>query len=210
MQFLGQCKQNLQSEPIRWKMWQRSHAMRRTILAIVVVLGACVAVHGEGKGDSMTSFTISSPSFLNNQPVPSKHSCEGQDASPPLNWVGAPEGTKGFALICDDPDAPGGVWTHWVIYGIPAKTSELPENVAKTDTVPALGGAKQGMNDFGRVGYGGPCPPRGHGAHHYHFKLMALDTELALAPRVTRRQLEQAIHGHILAQAELVGTYQRD
>ena len=184
--------------------------MRTAILAITAVLGACVAAFGEGKGDSMTSFSISSPSFLNNQPMPPKHSCEGQDASPALKWDGVPDGAKSFALICDDPDAPGGLWTHWVIYGIPAKTSELPENVAKTDTVAVLGGAKQGMNDFGRVGYGGPCPPRGHGAHHYHFKLTALDTELGLAPRVTRRQLEQAIGGHILAQAELIGTYQRD
>jgi Raf kinase inhibitor-like YbhB/YbcL family protein len=184
--------------------------MWRIALAAMCLLGACVGARGEGKEDSMTAFTISSPSFRNNQPMPSKHSCEGEDASPSLKWEGAPEGTKSFALICDDPDAPGGVWTHWVIYGISAKTSELPENIAKADTVVAPGGARQGVNDFGRVGYGGPCPPRGHGAHHYHFKLIALDTEPGLASGVTRRQLEQAIRGHILAQAELIGTYQRD
>ena len=158
----------------------------------------------------MAAFTISSPSFLNNQPMPVKHSCEGTDASPAVRWQGAPEGTKGFALICDDPDAPGGYWTHWVIYGIPAKTSELPENVAKTDAVAALGGAKQGVNSFGRIGYGGPCPPRGHGVHHYHFKILALDEAVDLTARVTRSQLEHAISGHVLAQAELVGTYQRE
>ena len=158
----------------------------------------------------MAQFTLSSPSFRNNQPMPAKHSCEGEDASPSLKWEGAPVGTKGFALIVDDPDAPGGSWVHWVMYGIAASTTELPENGARTDTVAALGGVKLGRNDFGRTGYGGPCPPRGHGVHHYHFRLYALDTDLNLAPRVTRKQLEAAMKGHILAQAELIGTYQRD
>ena len=158
----------------------------------------------------MSQFTSSSPSFRNNQPMPAKHSCEGADASPALKWEGTPSGTKGFALICDDPDAPGVPWVHWVIYGIPTSTTDLPEGVAKTDSVAALGSAKQGVNDFGNVGYGGPCPPRGHGVHHYHFRLYALDAELNLAPRVSRRQLEAAVKGHILAQTELIGTYQRD
>ncbi len=157
----------------------------------------------------MTRFTLTSSNFQHNQPIPAKHSCEGQDLSPTLKWDGVPSATKSFALICDDPDAPVGSWVHWVIYGIPANTTELPESVAKTDTVAAQGNAKQGMNDFGRVGYGGPCPPRGHGAHHYHFRLYALDTELSLPTRATRRQLESAMKGHILAQAELVGTYER-
>jgi Raf kinase inhibitor-like YbhB/YbcL family protein len=154
--------------------------------------------------------TLTSPSFRNNQPMPAKFSCEGEDASPALKWEGAPAGTKSFALICDDPDAPGGTWVHWVVYAIPAAATELLESVAKIDAVAALGGLKQGMNDFGRVGYGGPCPPRGHGAHHYHFRLYALDAELNLAPRVKRQQLDAAIKGHILAQTELVGAYQRD
>ena len=158
----------------------------------------------------MTQFTLTSPSFRNNQPMPAKHSCEGVDASPALKWEGAPAAAKSFALICDDPDAPGGSWVHWILYGIPASTTELPENIAKTETVAALGNAKQGMTDFGRVGYGGPCPPRGHGVHHYHFRLYALDTDLNLSARASRRQLEAMMKGHILAQAELVGTYQRD
>lgn len=157
----------------------------------------------------MAAFSLSSASFGHNQPIPAKHSCEGQDASPALKWEGAPSSAKSFALICDDPDAPGGSWVHWVVYGIPAARSELPENVAKADTASALGGAKQGVNSFGKVGYGGPCPPRGHGVHHYHFRLYALRTELNLAPRVTRAQLEDAIRGQIAAQTELVGTYQR-
>jgi hypothetical protein len=158
----------------------------------------------------MPQLTLTSASFRNNQPMPAKCSCDGEDASPVLKWAGAPEGTKSFALICDDPDAPGGTWVHWVAYAIPGTTSELPESVAKADTVSALGGLKQGMNDFGRVGYGGPCPPRGHGVHHYHFRLYVLDAELNLAPRVTRIQLYAAMKGHILVQTELVGTYQRD
>lgn len=113
-------------------------------------------------------------------------------------------------MICDDPDAPGGTWIHWVIYGIPANATSLPENVAKTDTVAELGGAKQGVNSYGTVGYGGPQPPRGHGVHHYHFRLYALDTELNLAPRVKRQQLDAAMKGHIIGETELVGTYQRD
>lgn len=184
--------------------------MRSRILVIVIVLGAVIAARGEDKEDAMASLTISSPSFQSDQPIPAKHSCEGDDASPALKWSGAPEGTESFALICDDPDAPGGVWTHWVIYGIPATTSELPEGVAKTDTVAALGGAKQGVNSFGRVGYGGPCPPRGHGAHHYHFKVFALKGAVDLPPRASRSQLERAMRGHILAQGDLVGTYERD
>ena len=184
--------------------------MKQSVLAVAIIMSSCVFAHAEGKEATVTQFTLSSPSFRNNQPIPSKHSCEGEDASPPLKWEGAPAGTKSFALICDDPDAPGGTWVHWVIYGIGTGTTELPENVAKTDTVSALGGAKQGRNDFGKSGYGGPCPPRGHGVHHYHFRLYALDTELNLAPRVKRHQLDAAMKGHILAQTELVGTYQRD
>ena len=110
----------------------------------------------------------------------------------------------------DDPDAPGGSWVHWVVYGVPASAADLPEKVLKCDTVSTPARAKEGVNDFGKVGYGGPCPPRGHGVHHYHFRLYALDTDLNLAPRVTRKQLESAMKGHILAQAELIGTYQRE
>jgi len=169
----------------------------------------------------VAQLTLSSPSFRNGQPIPAKHSCEGENASPALNWEGVPAGTKSFALICDDPDAPGGSWVHWVIYDIPANTVSLPENIQKRDAMEAVGsmsgrdnaklpGAKQGVNDFGKVGYGGPCPPRRHGAHHYHFRLYALDAELNLTPRVTRKQLEAAMKGHIIAEGELVGTFVRE
>ena len=149
---------------------------------------------------------LSGPSFENQQPIPAKHTGEGADVSPALKWEGAPSSTKSFALICDDPDAPGGTWVHWVIYNIPAGTTELPEAVVKSD---AVAGAKQGVNDFGKVGYNGPMPPRGAGRHRYFFKLCALKSELDLKPRATKAQLEAAMKGQILAQAELVGTYER-
>ena len=158
----------------------------------------------------MGTFTITSSSFRNNQPIPAKYSREGGDVSPPLKWDGAPTGVKSFAMVCDDPDAPGGTWVHWVVYGIPGDSTGLPENVAKTETVSGLNGAKQGVNSYGSVGYGGPQPPRGHGVHHYHFKLYALDADLNLAPRVTRQQLDAAMKGHIIAEADLVGTFERE
>jgi Raf kinase inhibitor-like YbhB/YbcL family protein len=155
---------------------------------------------------------LSSPSFEPQQRIPREFTGEGPDISPALNWAGAPAGTKSFALICDDPDAvsvAGKVWVHWVIWNIPATATGLPQNVAKTETVAALGGARQGMNTWPRLGYNGPMPPPGHGVHHYHFRLYALDTLLDLPARSTAAQLEAAMHGHILGRAELVGTYER-
>ena len=149
---------------------------------------------------------LSSPSFEHQQSIPAKHTGEGADASPALQWEGAPSSAKSLALIVDDPDAPGRTWVHWVVYDIPAGATELPEGVAKLDTV---GGARQGVNDFGKVGYNGPMPPRGRGPHRYFFKLYALKSELDLKPRATKAQLETAMKGQILAQAELVGTYER-
>lgn len=148
-------------------------------------------------------------SFENQQPIPFRHTCEGGDLSPALKWEGAPSNTMSFALIGDDPDAPAGTWVHWVIYNIPITVTELPENVAKSDAPSTVAGAKQGVNDFGKVGYGGPCPPRGQGKHRYFFKLYALKNELDLKARPTKAQLEAAMKGQILAQVELVGTYER-
>jgi Raf kinase inhibitor-like YbhB/YbcL family protein len=184
--------------------------MQKRSLLIVLTLAALLATsRAERKEASMTEFKLSSPGFRHNYPVPAKFTCEGQDVSPTLKWEGAPAGTKSFALICDDPDAPASTWVHWVIWGIPATATGLPENVTRTESVPALGGTKQGENSASRLGYDGPCPPPGHGVHHYHFKLYALDTEPALKPWATKRQLEEAMGGHVLAIAELVGTYER-
>lgn len=155
---------------------------------------------------------LSSPSFTASQRIPTKFTGEGVDVSPQLKWEGAPAETKSFALICDDPDAmsvAGVVWVHWVIWNIPGAAKELPENVAKTETVKALGEARQGMNTWPRLGYNGPMPPPGHGVHHYFFKLYALDTILALPVKSTKAQLEAAMKEHILAQTEYIGTYER-
>lgn len=149
---------------------------------------------------------IKSSAFQNSADIPRKYTCDGTDASPPLRWENTPSGTKVFALIADDPDAPVGTWVHWVIYDLPPETRELAEGVATSDTLPS--GVKQGINDFRNVGYGGPCPPRGP-AHRYFFKLYALDAETNLKPRATKQQLLEAIKGHILAEAQLMGRYKR-
>ena len=149
---------------------------------------------------------VTSPAFSAGQPIPTKYTCDGADVSPPLKWEGVPDGTKSLALICDDPDAPAGTWVHWVVYDLPPTATELAEKVATTDTLPI--GGKQGLNDFKRTGYGGPCPPPGK-AHRYFFKLHALDTTTALKPRASKADLLRAMEGHLLAQGELMGTYQR-
>src|SRR3989304_2756237 len=119
------------------------------------------------------SIQLTSSAFTDGSPIPARHTCDGPDVSPMLKWSGAPAGTKSFALICDDPDAPAGTWVHWVIYGIPPDTTDLPEGVPPDETLPD--GSRQGKNDFGRIGYGGPCPPPGK-PHRYYFKIYALDT----------------------------------
>ncbi len=170
------------------------------------MMGVAILTIGIGKEAAMAEMRLSSGSFLAGREIPAQYTCEGGDVSPPLSWTGAPAGTRSFALICDDPDAPTGTWVHWVIFNVPAGTKELPENVVKMETAAQPAGARQGENDFKRVGYGGPCPPRGHGVHHYHFKLYAL---LNLPPRSTKQQVEMMMRGHVLAAAELIGTYQR-
>jgi len=137
--------------------------------------------------------------------IPATYTCDGRDVSPPLAWSGAPDHTKSFALISDDPDAPMGTWVHWVAWNIPGTTTALEENVPKKETLP--NGMKQGTTDFRRIGYGGPCPPSG--THRYFFKVYALDTNLNLPARTTKKELERAMQGHILAQAELMGKYKR-
>ncbi len=149
---------------------------------------------------------VTSSAFRAGEVIPSKYSCEGADVSPPLQWNGVPAGAISLALICDDPDAPVGTWVHWVLYSLPITVSNLPESVPASETLSS--GAKQGINDFRRVGYGGPCPPPGK-AHRYYFKLYALDVELALKPRATKQELLRSMDGHILAEAQLMGTYKR-
>jgi Raf kinase inhibitor-like YbhB/YbcL family protein len=155
----------------------------------------------------MAGFQLRSPAFADGAAVPVRHTCDGEDLSPPLVWSGAPAGARSFALLCDDPDAPAGTWHHWALFDIPATTTRLDEGVPATETAGVM---RQAVNDFGRFGYGGPCPPRGHGVHHYHFRLLALDVpSLGLAGRVRCREVERAARAHVLATAELVGTFRR-
>ena len=135
--------------------------------------------------------------------IPRKYAYDNQNLSPPLKWSQSPEATRSFALVCDDPDAPMGSWVHWVIFNIPLDAKELPEGVPPEKVLKS--GAKQGKNDFGKIGYGGPAPPSG--THRYVFKIYALDTVLNLEPGITKKQLLEAVRGHILAEGELVGKY---
>ncbi|MBS1969428.1 MAG: YbhB/YbcL family Raf kinase inhibitor-like protein [Bdellovibrionales bacterium] len=155
--------------------------------------------------EAVTSFILSSSAFKNNESIPAKYTCEGEDFSPPLSWKGAPANTKSFALIVDDPDAPDPqhpqrTWVHWVAYNIPAEVSSLKEH---TENLPP--GATDGLNDWHKKGYGGPCPPIGQ--HRYFYKIYALDTKLQDLKNADKAALEKAMRGHILAKAELVGTY---
>jgi len=153
--------------------------------------------------------SITSTAFEAGQPIPKKYSGEDADVSPPLAWSDIPKDAKELALICDDPDAPMGTWVHWVLYKIPADATGLPEDLPREKTLKTPAGAAQGVNSFGNVGYGGPMPPQGRGTHHYHFKLYALDKPVTLQPGVDKNTLVAEIHDHVLAQGELMGTYQR-
>lgn len=182
------------------------------VIAVVVAVACCQAgqetEHQKAKEEvgKVMSIEIKSSAFQEGGIIPRKHTCDGEDVSPALSWSGVPDGTRGLALICDDPDAPMGIWVHWVIYGIPADTTDLPEAVPAERTV--LESVKQGITDFRRIGYGGPCPPKG-APHRYFFKLYALDTDLALDSGITKKELLAAMEGHILAQGELMGRYGR-
>jgi Raf kinase inhibitor-like YbhB/YbcL family protein len=152
------------------------------------------------------SLTIASSAIRDSGRIPSAFTCSGSDKSPPLAWSGIPEGTKSLALIVRDPDAPGGIFIHWVAFNIPANSSGLEEAIPNRPEIPS--GGIQGTNSFGRIGYGGPCPPRGP-AHHYHFRLFALDEALQLGSDATAGRLEEAMKGHVKASAEFVGIFGR-
>jgi Raf kinase inhibitor-like YbhB/YbcL family protein len=177
-----------------------THCARRGIVLIIVGLLAFTAC-----GTAM-ALDLQSLAFSPGGEIPVKYTCDGPDISPPLRWTDPPAGTKGFALVSDDPDAPGGTWVHWVLYEIPPTVRELPEAVPARDTVAGIG--RQGANDFKRVGYAGPCPPGGP-AHRYFFKLYALDAQTTLPPRKAKADLLKAIEGHVLGRAEYMGRYQR-
>lgn len=177
-----------------------------TVLLIGVGGGSC-----GGNGEEMAppggvEIELSSAAFQDGGTIPAQHTCDGQDISPALSWSGAPEGTQSFALILDDPDAPGGAFTHWVIFNIPADTLELEEAIPVSTQL--ANGARQGENDFGTIGYRGPCPPAGK-THHYRFAVYALDITLELTAGATKAQLLDAMQSHVLAQGELITVCQR-
>ena len=150
---------------------------------------------------------LKSEGFKEGGMLPPRFTCDGPGVSPPLEWEDVPDGSQGFALICEDPDAPGGVFTHWVLFNLPQGTRELVEDLPKSVVLPT--GARQGRNSFNDTGYGGACPPRGDREHHYLFKLYALDADLDLQPGAKKEQLLDAMAGHILAETQLIGRYKR-
>jgi Raf kinase inhibitor-like YbhB/YbcL family protein len=158
------------------------------------------------KTPAARALEVTSPTIRQGATVPTANTCSGANLSPALEWKGAPTGTQAFALIVADPDAPSGVFFHWVVYDLPATMSGLPGGVARTAQIPA--GGTQGVNSFGKVGYNGPCPPHGK-PHHYHFRLYALDRKLNLSPGADAAEVEEAIKGHTLASADLVGIFER-
>jgi Raf kinase inhibitor-like YbhB/YbcL family protein len=148
---------------------------------------------------------LKSTAFENKGMIPGRYTCDGEDISPPLEWHDAPDGTQSFSLICDDPDAPTGTWVHWVVYDIPPNVNSLPEHIPFEQERTRSG--KQGKNDFGTIGYGGPCPPSG--THRYFFKLYALDSHVGLHRGATKEHLLKAMKGHILEESILIGNYRR-
>jgi hypothetical protein len=157
------------------------------------------------EGEEQMALQLTSTAFEKGAPIPLKYSCDGEDISPPLDWSDPPAGTQSFALICDDPDAPGGTWVHWVLFNIPAGARSLNEEISPDTTL--ADGSVHGTSSFNSLGYGGPCPPSG--THRYFFKLYALDKVLELEAGANKADLEAAMENHILAQAELLGTYAR-
>lgn len=149
---------------------------------------------------------LTTTAFAAGSEIPEQYTCKGPDVSPALQWNGAPAKTSSFVMIMDDPDAPAGVWVHWVMWNLPRSAHTLPENVAKQDQMDD--GSRQGNNSFQRIGYNGPCPPPGH-THRYFFRLYALDEKLVLTPPVSRADVDAAVKGHVLAETEYMGTFHR-
>jgi Raf kinase inhibitor-like YbhB/YbcL family protein len=181
-------------------------ALRAALIGAVTVTGAALV---PAATEAQMALKITSPAFEDNAAIPAKYTCEGDDLSPPLSWSGVPDGTKSLVLIVDDPDAPDPaapqrVWVHWVLYNLPPGTEGLAENANKLG-LPA--GTKAGLNDWKRADYGGPCPPIGR--HRYFHKLYALDTVLSGLDKPTKGEVEGAMKGHVLGEAQIIGTYQK-
>jgi hypothetical protein len=178
-----------------------------TLLPPLIMVVLALVVPAEVRGQEVPSkIELKTTSFTPGGFIPKRYTCEAADVSPALSWADPPSGTQSFALIEDDPDAPSGTFVHWVVYDLPAAYRNLPEALSGNSQMPD--GVKQGTNDFSRTGYSGPCPPRGN-PHRYFIRLYALDAILNLRPAARRKELDAAMQGHILAQAELMGRFQR-
>ena len=176
------------------------------LLATAAACGNSALQSAQGQDQSKFGFRIESAAFKEGAFIPARFSCQGENVSPPLKWTGPPAGAHSFALIADDPDAPAGIWTHWVVFNLPAQTRAMDENSPKRDKLP--NGGLQGLTSFGSVGYGGPCPPPGK-AHRYFFKLYAVDTVLSLQPGASSEDVVAALKGHTLGEAQLMGRFKR-
>jgi Raf kinase inhibitor-like YbhB/YbcL family protein len=189
-------------------MRRKSIVLLFSLIALVGLVSACSRGGNSSAPNVEGTATIqlTSPAFAEGAAIPDQYTCDGPNISPPLKWSSVPQGTKSIALIVEDPDAPLGTFTHWVIFSISPSVTELPERVPTMDVLPD--GVRQGINDMRRTGYGGPCPPTG--SHRYFFKLYALDIELSLKPGATKKDLVSAMEGHVLALGQLMGTYKRN
>ena len=174
-------------------------------LSVILITLSCEEQTKTVTGSKKMEIKVESTAFIEGDMIPSKYTCDGLNVSPPLTWSDPPESTKSIVLISDDPDAPMGTWVHWVVYNIPPQVKEFSENVPPTKILE--NGAIQGTTDFGRIGYGGPCPPSG--THRYFFKVYALDTMLNLDPGATKKQVVNAMESHVLAEGQLMGRYKR-
>lgn len=186
-----------------------SRIARLNAAKLVIAVSAVTGCHGAQQpefGAGSPALQLTTAAFNNNGRIPAAFTCDGANTSPTLAWSEPSAATKSFALIFDDSNAPGGTFVHWVIYGLPASARSLPAAVPKQGQLPD--GSRQGRNDFGDTGYGGPCPP-GHSEHHYRFVLYAADTVLTLPAGATKQQLEDALRGHVVARGRLVGLYRR-
>jgi Raf kinase inhibitor-like YbhB/YbcL family protein len=170
------------------------------MFSAVIVISSLLGILSSNSAGTTMKLDVSSTAFSEGQSIPEKYTCDGENVSPPIKWSGAPANTKSIAIIVEDPDAPSGTFTHWVLYDIPGTTKELAEG--------SSGSGKEGVNGFGNKGYGGPCPPPG-GAHRYFFRVYALDTASLGNPGLSKEDVTAAMKGHILAQGQLMGTYKR-
>lgn len=195
-------------------MHRKPKAITLLLLMMLLVVTGCATrpqVSAQNSAPTSTpqstnvSIKLTSTAFKEGEPIPRQYTCDGVNVSPSFEWSGVPKPAKTLAIVADDPDAPAGTWVHWVVYNLPADNIGMVENLPATENLKA--GGFQGKNDFGKIGYGGPCPPSG--THRYFFKIYALDSELPLKAGATKAEVEKAMEGHVVSQGQLMGTYRK-